>query len=1421
MIKKLPKLNVGIDIGSTTLKLVAVDNQGEIVFSDYRRHNTDIKQAARDAYEKMYHTIGDCHMDIVLTGSVGMGYAEKIGGRFVQEVVASAELIEKCYPQVHTFIDIGGEDSKMIFFEEGKIPDIRMNGNCAGGTGAFIDQTAALLEIDTIELNHLAETAKNIYPIASRCGVFSKTDIQNLASRNVSKNDIAASVFNAVAIQVVSSLSKGTDIHPSIFFCGGPFAFLPELKKAFINVLELKEEDCILSENAELVPAWGCALVNRDENAQTIRLTEAIYLIRFGKENPFEGDVSGRLPALFSSQESFNQWKANKTVHFVPRTSWDEMESLNCYLGVDSGSTTTKIILLDEKGRIVFQEYLRNKGDSFNAFLQGLENLKTEAEKHGKDIRIIGSAATGYGENLLQTAFNLNHGVVETIAHFMAAKKVSPEVSFILDIGGQDMKAIYIENGSINQLEINEACSSGCGSFIESFANMLNYPVAEFAQMSCFAKKPYDLGTRCTVFMNSKVKQAMREGAATEDIAAGFSYSVIKNCLFKVLKIKNIEELGKHIVVQGGTFKNLSVVRALEVLTGKDVSFSDIPELMGAYGSALFAMEHAAQNEGVSISQLITSQEYTSNFSNCKGCENNCYVKTFHFTNGNTFYSGNNCEKIYSNKSEGFIKGSNQHTKKYALLFNRLNIEKDKAKLRIGIPRALGMYENYPFWHALLNECGFLPVLSKPSTNKLYEKGIRSLMADNICFPAKLMHGHIMNLIESKVDRILYPYVVFEQKEDKSCRNSYNCPIVAGYSDVIKSSIEPLENYTIPLDAPVVSFNDEKLLRKSCRKYLLSLGADKSVIEKAISKALDAQKSYMQTLEEQSQEIVRNAAKESRMVIMLACRPYHIDPLIQHKISDCIADMGIDVITENIANSVGDSIYKEIHSVSQWTYPNRIFKAAQYVANSKDGIHFVQLTSFGCGPDAFILDEIKDILNRKGKNLTLLKIDDVNNIGSLRLRIRSVVDSLKFENKAIKEDIPFKTTTVFTKEEQHRTILAPYFAEGYSELLPPLFKLMGYKLVNLPSGDIESAELGLKYANNEVCYPATIVIGSILKALQSGKYDLDTVAIGMTQTGGQCRASNYLALIKNALVTAGYEKIPVVSVAFGNDSNNHQPGFELKWSKAIDMAFFGMLYSDCISKLYYPAAARERVKGLALGLRRKYIDACIPYIEKHNRKGLYALLEDAIDEFTEAIDPAINNIPAIGVVGEIYVKYNSFSHKHVLDWLAEQKIEVVAPSMYNFFFNSFVNQHINNDLHIKRTSLPVFVTDLLYKFTSRYTNKFDKLCSRYKYYRPFADMFHDAKLAAEIINPAANFGEGWLIPAELASFAQNGVHNAISLQPFGCIANHVISKGIEKRVKKLYPKMNLLSLDFDGGTSEANIYNRLHFMVENCKHQQK
>lgn len=1402
----------GVDIGSTTFKIVVVDRNGDILFSNYKRHNTDIRNAALEAYRGVFEALGDCDLKMTLTGSVGMGYAEASGMDFVQEVVASAELIKAKFPENRTFIDIGGEDSKMIFFEDHKSPDMRMNGSCAGGTGAFIDQTAAILNVETKELDTLASTAETIYPIASRCGVFSRTDIQNLVSRNVSKNDVAASVFNAVAIQVISSLSRGTDIMPKVFFCGGPFAFLPQLKKAFVNQLKLNDEDCVLSENAQFVPAWGSALISLKNDLPSQTLSTMISSIENDSGKLFNV-TSRRLPALFRSQEEFEKWKTKKGCRAVGKTSWEQLKDTDCFLGVDSGSTTTKIVLIDKKQNVVFQDYSRNNGDSFTAFWEGLKRLRDEARKNGREIRIIGSATTGYGENLIKTAFGLHRGIIETIAHYMAARKIVPDVSFILDIGGQDMKAVFIENGIIKRLEINEACSSGCGSFIENFANMLNYPVAEFAQMSCFAKNPCDLGTRCTVFMNSKVKQAMREGAEVEDIAAGFSYSVVKNCLFKVLKLKYVKELGKNIVVQGGTFRNLSIVRALEMQTGVDVVYSDIPEMMGAYGAALYALENHSENDNpITLDQLVESREYSSHFEVCPGCENKCTVRIFQFANGNKFYSGNNCEKVFSNKSESSRKGINQHHERYRMLFDREKVK--NPVMKIGIPRGLGMYENYPFWHKMFTYCNIQPVLSRPSTNKLYEKGIHSIMSDNICFPAKLMHGHIMDLIERGVDRIFYPYAIYENKEDGTSSNSYNCPVVAGYSDVIISSMDPLHNYGIPVDNPTTSFNNNKLLKKSCVEYLVSLGVKKKIAAEAFEEALQEQHRYVVTLAEQNRHIVEKAKRENRMVIMLAGRPYHIDPLIQHKISDCITDMGIDVITENITLMSGDDVFSEINAISQWAYPNRVFKAAKYVANSTENIHFVQLTSFGCGPDAFIIDEISDVLKRSGKSLTLLKIDDVNNIGSLRLRIRSLVESLRFSHTRASYQPPVKLP-VFTEQERHRTILAPYFAEGYSEFLPAIFDLMGYKLVNLPMGDIEAAETGLKYSNNEVCYPATIVIGSIIKALESGKYNLDEVAVAMTQTGGQCRATNYLALIKDALISAGYN-LPVISVAFGSDMLNEQPGFKMKLKGNVAISVYTLLYADCISRLYYSSVVREKEKGIAKKLRYKYIDKALPFIANRDRKALLRLFKEAVAEYRTVIDEEVK-APIMGVVGEIYVKYNSFSHKNVLEWLSEQGVEVVAPSMYNFFANSFVNKHINRKNHVKEEDTPLFISDMVYRILQACVRQFDKIGSNFPFYQPFADIFHDAKLASNIINLSANFGEGWLIPAELASFAERGINNVVSLQPFGCIANHVISKGVEKRVKKIYPKMNLLFLDFDSSTSDANVFNRLHFMVDNAK----
>ena len=1416
--EKLPTYKVGIDIGSTTLKIVVIDDNANIVFSDYRRHNTDIKEAMRGAYEKMYSTIGNFNMHTKITGSVGMGYAERLNIPFVQEVVASAKLIETKFGHVRTFIDIGGEDSKMIFFEEGKSPDIRMNGSCAGGTGAFIDQTATLLGVNTIELNELAKTADTLYPIASRCGVFSKTDIQNLISRKVSKNNIAASVFNAVAIQVIASLARGTDILPQVFFCGGPFAFLPELQKAFMKQLSLKTDDCILSTHAQLVPAWGTAIMEFEQTPKDILLKDWIEQLENPNSDDFQAPTEGRLAALFQSEEELTEWKKNKDNHTVETIDWDKLDDTNCFLGVDSGSTTTKIVLIDSKKRIVFQDYLRNEGDSFNAFLKGLQRMKEAADKHHKHIKIAGSATTGYGENLIKTAFGLHNGIIETMAHYLAAKDILPPVSFILDIGGQDMKAIFVENGTIKRLEINEACSSGCGSFIENFANMLGYPVAEFAKMACFAKNPCDLGTRCTVFMNSKVKQAMREGAATEDIAAGFSYSVVKNCLFKVLKLKDIKELGDHIVVQGGTFRNLSIVKALENLTGVNVTFSNIPELMGAYGAALYAKENAKLHDKLlDLNEMLHSQSYTSDFEVCPGCENKCTVRTFKFANGNTFYSGNNCEKIYSNSAESKEKGVNQYQERYRLLFSRTFPKSTKEPLMtVGIPRGLIMYEHYPFWFTLLSECNIKPVLSRVSTNGLYEKGIRSIMADNICFPAKLMHGHIMDLVEKNVDRILYPYTVFEKSESGKTHNSYVCPIVTGYSDVIKSSIDTEFHYNIPLDSPTVAFNNEKLLKNSCLKYLTSLGVDKKTALKAFDTALKEQEKYVITVAEENRHIVEKAKQTNRMVILLCGRPYHIDPLIQHKIANTISDMGIDVITENVALFTNEEVFSEVNAISQWAYPNRVMRAAHYVATTTENIHFVQLTSFGCGPDAFIVDEVNEVLKRRGKSVTLLKIDDVNNIGSLKLRVRSLVESLKYSNRN-NISLPVERTPIFTESEKHRTILAPYFAEGYSEFLPSLFKLMGYKLVNLPMGNDEAAELGLKYANNEVCYPATIVVGSVIQALQSGKYNLDEVAVGITQTGGQCRASNYIALIKDALIAAGFKNVPVISVAFGNDMMNTQPGFKLQYKGNILIALYVLLYSDCLTKLYYASAVREKEKDKAKELRYKYINASFPYIERRDHKGLLKLFAQAIEEFNSNINHT-DNLPIIGVVGEIYVKYNSFSHKNVLEWLSQQGIEVLAPSMYNFFANSFVNRHINKKLNIKDIGkTPLFVSDALYKLVQSVAHKFDEVGHRFPYYHNFSDIFHEAQLASKIINMTANFGEGWLIPAELASFAERRIYNAVSLQPFGCIANHIISKGIEKKFKTVYPQMNLLFLDFDSSTSEANVFNRLHFMVENAR----
>lgn len=1404
-------INLGIDIGSTTLKVVILDTNKQILYSDYRRHNMNIREAIVAAIDPISQQFPQSTLRVAVTGSVGMSYAECWNVPFVQEVIAAATVIKQQFPQTKTLIDIGGEDSKMIFFEEGRVPDIRMNGNCAGGTGAFIDQTASLLNVTPTELNALASQATTTYPIASRCGVFSKTDIQNLLARNARKEDVALSVFHAVTLQVIGTLSRGVDAAAPVFFCGGPFAFLPILKETFLKKLGLSEEDCLPVPDARIVPALGTALRAMHLCTQPLTMADFKHAITHNAIS-VESTLLHRLPPLFQDNTDFYQWKTQKQNYYVPRISFEQLQSNEVFLGIDSGSTTTKFVVLDKLGNLLFSDYRPNNGNGFEAFRQALQKFQDACQEHNFTPQIVNSAVTGYGENLLKAGYGLHHGIVETMAHYLGAKKVSPDVSFILDIGGQDMKAIFVENQTIQRLEINEACSSGCGSFIETFAKMLGYSIADFAQLACTAPHPYDLGTRCTVFMNSKVKQAMREGATPADISAGFAYAVIKNCLFKVLKLRQTKELGDHLVVQGGTFKNLAVVRALELLTGKEVRFSDIPELMGAYGCALFAKEQPVNNT-LTLNELLSIKQFQTEPQTCSGCHNHCSVIQYTFSNGNPYYTGNNCEKIFSNTSEGRAKGKNQHHERLKLLYHRTPLSAQEAKLTIGIPRSLGNFELYPFWHALFKACGIATVLSNPSTIPLYEKGLHTVMSENICFPAKLMHGHIYDLAARKVDRIFYPFVVMESKADYEVQNSYNCPVVAGYSDVLKSAINTQEYFGIPFDAPVISFNDDTFLQKSCLDYLTTLGIDKITAQLAITFAKKTQQEYLYEQHRRAKEIVQEARNAHRMVIVLAGRPYHSDPLIQHKISDVLADMGIDVVTEFVADKNDVSVYQELMAVTQWTYPNRIFKAAHYVAQSHDNIYFMMLTSFGCGPDAFIIDEVHDILHRKGKSLTLLKVDDINNIGSLRLRVRSMVESLQFSQKRVVNK-PFISTPPFQLPDKRRTIIAPYFANGYSEFIPTIFQMAGYNLVTLPLGDKACVDLGLQYANNEVCYPATIIVGSILKALRSGQYNLNDIAVIISQTGGQCRATNYIMLIKKALIEAGFSHIPVLSLALGNTLANEQPGFVFNAKELALPALFTLFYADCLSRIYYAARPREKNRGIAKDLHQKYIELGLPLIKQKKYRGLRQLLHSAAKEFAANVDTS-KKLPKIGVVGEIFIKYNTFGHLNILDFLADQGVEVVAPSMYNFFMNSFVNQHINKKHHIKPVAFPLFFTDAVYHLIARFAKKFDQACQPFPYYRPFPNMFHEAHLASRVINMAANFGEGWLIPAEVSSLAESGVKNILCLQPFACISNHIIAKGIEKKIRQIYPELNMLFIDFDGGTSEANVLNRLHFMIEN------
>lgn len=1420
--KKLFK--IGIDAGSTTCKFVAIDVETrQVVFSSYRRHFADIRTCLEKQLQEMEQALGkDALYNICLTGSAGIGLSERSGLSFVQEVLAVSEAMKETGRTDFTLIDLGGEDAKMVFFRKGISPDIRMNGSCAGGTGAFIDQMATLLSIEPKEMSDAALQYQNLYPIASRCGVFAKTDVQNLISRRLPLADISASIFNAVAMQTMTTLARGADLIKPVLCTGGPLTFLTALRQAFVRVLKIKEEDLILFPNAEITTARGAAL-SADENV-AMSLDE----IRSALQKETSKGSDQFLSPLFSGAAEYDAWKQNLKVKHLDFKQLEDGAHYDAFLGIDSGSTTTKFLVTDINGSILFRSYANNDGNPLKKVQEALTAFYEDVDAHKATVTFRGASVTGYGEDLIKAALNTDYGIVETMAHFKAAQFVASNVSFILDIGGQDIKSIFIRNGAVSNIELNESCSAGCGSFLQSFAGMMNIPLPEFAEKACVAQRPCDLGTRCTVFMNSKVKEALRQNTDPGDIAAGLAISVVKNCLYKVLKLQNLNKLGDTIVVQGGTFKNKAVLRALEILSGKQVHTTDAPELMGAYGAALYAIdqyriecEKGNADYRSSFQGRVTLEslgQITTDGVQCKGCTNNCQVIRFKFPNGNLSFAGNKCERIFHSKSKAENPGYNQIEDKYKYVFSQAKTNSDNGKrIRIGIPRVLNMFENYPFWEELFRSAGLEPVLSDESNTQLYKGGIFSIMSDNICFPAKLCNGHIMNLLTKDIDRIFYPLVFKESKEHDRDSNCFNCPVVSGYPDVIRSAVDPEGRYKVKFDTPIVSFVDEEALYASCTSYLSSLGVKSRTIKQAIRKAIARKQQVKQHLIDTERDILNKAVEEGRMIFVMTGRPYHIDPLINQRVAQIVTDLGADIISDDVFREDAGSCL-EMNYISQWTYPNRVAHAAHGVARLPQNVQLIQINSFGCGPDSFLMDESANVLNAAGKNHTVIRVDEISSPGSVRLRLRSLIESLKQSNalghKNETSDYKALHTRFTDDEKNNRITVIPWLSDSLSPVFPVFFKRLGFNVQNLPKSDEESIQLGLKYGHNEVCYPATLVLGDIMKFLISHKDELDKYVVGMTQTGGQCRATNYLALIKNALVTAGFADVPLLSINTGTAYGNDQPAFKADVKLALSLVVKLVTYTEALAAMQRSMIVRQQEPGRAEAIFQKYTDIAIELTDNFKEDQLVDALSDAVDEFN-AIPVKDIEPMAVGLIGEIYIKYNQQGQMQLTKWMQEQGIEVVVPSLMAFLVQGFVNNKVNHKGYIERTS---FMERLITKFISQYVHrnesKMEKVKRRFKYYRPEGSIFEMADDASKVLNLANQFGEGWLIAGEVMELSRQGVKKVVCLQPFGCIANHIVARGIENRLKKVCPDTGLLFLDIDSSVAKVNLENRLHFLID-------
>jgi predicted CoA-substrate-specific enzyme activase len=1436
----LSSLKVGIDVGSTTVKLVATDSGGELAFGRYERHRSDVRAALAGLIEEAARELGarSAGVSVTVTGSAGIGEAARLGLPFVQEVMACRTAVEAFLPEADVAIELGGEDAKITYF--GDRLEQRMNGSCAGGTGAFIDQMASLLATDSGGFDELASRARTIYPIAARCGVFAKTDLQPLVNEGARREDLAASVFQAVVNQTISGLACGRPIKGRVAFLGGPLHFLPQLRRRFSETLRLKESEVLVPADGRLFVAMGAAL---QETEGRFDLRELAVLAR---ESPLGRPESERMRPLFADEAELAEFRTRHAARALPRLDPRLLEG-PAFIGIDAGSTTTKLAAIDREGRLLGSYYAPNGGHPLAVVSRALGELYALLPGGA----VVGRAcATGYGEALVRAALGPDDGEVETVAHCLAAESLLPGVEAVLDIGGQDMKFLRVKDGAISSVLLNEACSSGCGSFLETFASSMGEDARSFAALALESRAPVDLGSRCTVFMNSRVKQSQKEGASPADIAAGLAYAVVRNALQKVIRLRRNSDLGDKVVVQGGTFASDAVLRAFELVAGTKPVRPAEASLMGAYGAALIARSRWQPG---GTSSIIGPGELGS-FSclaeprRCPGCPNACLLTISRFTggpgSGSVHVTGNRCERgAVLARGAGLAAGGGPTTGggqalrkplrgtppdlyawKYERLFRYEPLPLEKApRGRLGMPRALNLYENYPLWFTLLTKLGFRVELSPRSSKSIYELGMDTIPSESVCYPAKLAHGHAAALVArlagsdaASAPRVFYPCIPREKRFVAGSNDRFNCPIVASYPEVILNNVEAFRDGSVEYFDPFLPIADDERLARRVAETFARLGVALPEARSAVEAARAEERACRAELQLEGERALEWVERTGGHGIVLAGRPYHVDPEIHHGIPSIAAELGMAVLSEDSISHLAE-VERPLRVVDQWSYHSRLYAAAAFVSR-RDDLDLVQLQSFGCGLDAVTSDQVAEILERGGKIYTGIKIDEQANLGAARIRLRSLAAAIAMreaaKRKARRAAAP-AARPLFTEAMRAGgcTILAPQMSPIHFAIVEKAFRLSGYNLEIPRVSDRDATDQGLRSVHNDACYPTILVVGQLMSALLSGRYDLDRTALLVTQTGGGCRATNYISFLRKALADAGMSRVPVISLSpAGLESN---PGFRAS-PRLLVRGLQAVVYGDALMRCLYRVRPYEAQPGSADRLALEMSGLCAAALERPTRRAFSRALRETVAAFAALPRLDLARKPRIGVVGEILVKFHPEANGRIVELIEADGGEAVVPDLYDFLLYSSFNGKFRRDNLEGAPGTGLLARVLvaaLEWFRAPLARAFEDEPSIRETFDAPVPIGELARGVDGILQLGNCMGEGWFLTAEMVELIKSGVDGIACLQPFACLPNHVTGKGMLKELRRRFPDVPVSAIDFDPGASEVNQLNRLKLLM--------